>query len=243
MKIVSFFTLFIGVVTAALPAAPAPLRVHIISGSEEYKSEPSLKEFSAYLQARGVECTASWGKDKGKSLPNLESLARAHVMLVFARRLTLPEEQMKIIRAHWEAGKPIVGIRTASHAWGEKDNPDVAFFDQRVLGNHYAGHYGDEPVSVQSVPGQSSHPVLKGVKPFTSRKLYKNKTLAPTATALQTGDNQKGKEVVTVINEYKGGRMFYTSLGVPEDFKDENFRRMLVNALYWTARREPVETP
>lgn len=93
-----------------------------------------------------------------------------------------------------------------------------------------------------SVRGQSAHPVLKGVKPFTSRKLYKNKALAPTATALQIGDNGKGKDVVTLVNEYKGGRMFYTSLGVPEDFKDENFRRMLVNALHWTARREPVET-
>lgn len=242
MKIIPFLTLLAGLFTATLSAAPASLRVHIISGSEEYKSEPSLKEFSAYLQQRGIECTASWGKDKGKTLPNLEPLARADVMLVFARRMTLPEEQMKLIRAHWEAGKPIVGIRTASHAWGEKDNPDVPFFDQQVLGGNYGGHYGDEPVAVQAAPGQSAHPVLQGVKPFTSRKLYKNKGLAPTATALQTGDNGKGKDVVTLVNEYKGGRIFYTSLGVPEDFKDENFRRLLVNALYWTARREPVAT-
>lgn len=240
MKILSFLPLLAGLCAAAVTAAPAPLKIHIISGSEEYKSEASLKEFSAYLQQQGLECSASWGKDKGKELPNLEPLARADVMIVFARRLTLPEEQMKLIRAHWEAGKPIVGIRTASHAWGEKDNPDVPFFDHQVLGNNYNGHYGDEPVAVTSVPAQAAHPVLAGVKPFTSRKLYKNKELAPTATALQIGDNGKARDVVTLVNEYKGGRMFYTSLGVPEDFKDANFRRLLVNAIYWTARREPA---
>ncbi len=242
MKIPPLLFLLAGLLAGSLHAAPAPapLKIHIISGSEEYKSEPSLQEFSADLAKRGFVCTASWGKDKGKTLPNLEPLAQADLMIVFARRMTLPEEQMKLIRAHWESGKPIIGLRTASHAWGEKDSPDIAHFDRKVLGNNYAGHYGDEPVAVQAVPEQATHPVLQGVHPFTSRKLYKNKELAPSAIALQIGDNGKGRDVVTLVNEYKGGRMFYTSLGVPEDFKDENFRRMLMNAIHWTTRREPA---
>ncbi len=242
MKRLAFLALAAGLLLTALPAWPAaalPLRIHLISGSKEYQSEPSLREFSAYLEKMGFRCTASWGQDKGKTLPNLEPLAQADLMIVFARRMQLPEEQMKVIRAHWEAGKPVIGIRTASHAWGEKDSPDIALFDRQVLGNNYAGHYGDEKVAVTPASGQTAHPVLRGVQPFTSRKLYKNKTLAPTATALQYGDNGKGREVVTLVNEYKGGRMFYTSLGVPEDFQDENFRRLLVNAIYWTTRREP----
>ena len=239
-KILTTFTLLVGLLATSLFAAPAPapLKVHIISGSEEYKSEPSLQEFSADLQKRGIVVTASWGKDKGKTLPNLEALAKADLMIVFARRLTLPEEQMKLVRAHWEAGKPIVGLRTASHAWGEKANPDVPFFDHKVLGNDYGGHYGDELVKVTNVPEQSTHPVLKGVRPFTSRKLYKN--IAPTATVLQFGDNGKSRQAITLVNEYKGGRIFYTSMGVPEDFQDANFRRLLVNAIYWTTKREPA---
>ena len=239
MKIISLLILTAGLLSASLSASAAPLKVHFISGSEEYKSEPSLKEFASHLQGKGVECTASWGKDKGKTLPNIAALARADVMVVFARRLTLPEEEMKLVRAHWQAGKPVVGIRTASHAWGEKDNPDNAIFDRQVLGGNYTGHYGDEKVAVKPVAAQSGHPVLKGIKPFASRKLYKEKELAPTATALQTGDNGKATEVVSLVNEYRGGRMFYTSLGVPEDFHDENFRRLLVNAIYWTAKRTP----
>jgi len=160
-------------------------------------------------------------------------------MIVFARRLKLPEEQMKTVRAHWESGKPVIGIRTASHAWGDKENPDNATFDRQVLGGHYLGHYGDEKVEVTHAPAQSTHPVLAGVQPFVSRKLYKAGELAATATPLQYGNNGKGRHAVTLVNDYKGARTFYTSLGVPEDFKDENFRRMLLNAIYWTTRREP----
>lgn len=195
--------------------------------------------FSDYLATKGIVCTASWAQDGGKTLPNIESVASADLLIVFARRMKLPEEQMKIVRAHWESGKPIIGLRTASHAWGDKGNADNLTFDLTVLGNNYQGHYGDEPVAVTSAPGQSAHPVLAGVQPFGSRKLYKAGPLAATTLALQFGDNGKGRHPVTLVNEYKGGRMFYTSLGVPEDFRDENFRRLLVNAVYWTTRRAP----
>jgi type 1 glutamine amidotransferase len=43
------------------------------------------------------------------------------------------------------------------------------------------------------------------------------------------------------VNTWKGGRTFYTSLGVPEDFKNEHFKRMLVNAIFWTAKRDLLQ--
>lgn len=239
MKIFRLLSVLLALGMSALSAAPAPLKVHIISASKEYQSERSLKEFAAYLEQKGVTCTASWGQDSGSNLPNLGPLAQADLMIVFARRLKLPEEQMKIVRAHWESGKPVVGIRTASHAWGGKESPDNATFDRVVLGNQYLGHYGDEKIAVTPVAAQSGHPVLAGVQPFASRKLYKAGDLAPTATPLLFGDNGKGRHPVCLVNEYKDGRVFYTSLGVPEDFKDENFRRLLLNAVYWTTRRTP----
>jgi type 1 glutamine amidotransferase len=243
MKILRPLLVLLALGCSWLSAAPAPLKVHIVSASKEYQSEPSLKEFAAYLGRKGIECTASWAQDSGTTLPDLAPLSTADLMIVFARRLKLPEEQMKIVRAHWESGKPIIGIRTASHAWGGKESPDNATFDRQVLGNNYLGHYGDEKIAVTVAPGQSAHPVLAGVQPFTSRKLYKAGELSPTATPLQFGDNGKGRHPVTLVNEYKGGRIFYTSLGVPEDFKDENFRRMLLNAVYWTTRRTQPPQP
>lgn len=216
-------------------AAPgAPLQVHIISGSREYKSEPSLKEFSQHLQENyKVTCTASWGHDGIKELENLDALNDAELMLIFTRRMKLGEEQMQIIRSHWKQGKPIVGVRTASHAFGGDDNK---VFDHEVLGNNYRGHYGGEEVKVTAVADNKDHPVLEGVGPFTSRKLYKCGELPETTTVLQVGDIGKAQHPVTMVNEYNGGRVFYTSLGHPHDFEQPAFQRLLKNAVPWTMK-------
>lgn len=212
----------------------APLKAHVVSGSKEYKSEPSLKKFIKHLEkGYKVSVTASWGKDGGRSLDNLDALKSADLLIVFARRMNLPEAQMKVVRAHWEAGKPVIGVRTAGHAFGKADNE---LFDRKVLGGHYKGHYGNEKVKVANV---ADHPALKGVRPFTSRKLYSAGKLAEDTVVLQTGDIGKAKHPVTIAHEYKGGRMFFTSLGVPEDFDDENFVRLLTNAVFWAAKRDP----
>jgi type 1 glutamine amidotransferase len=82
------------------------------------------------------------------------------------------------------------------------------------------------------------HPILAGLKPFTSAgSLYKNTGLARDVELLLTGTIPKHSEPVAWTRTLKGGRVFYTSLGHPRDFKDDNFRRLLTNALFWTAKR------
>lgn len=235
VRILWFFALCSLVSGTSLAGEP-PLKVHIISASAEYKSEPSLKEFKEALEkSYNISCTASWGKDSGKSLDDLDALKSADLMIVFARRLNLPPEQIQIIRAHWESGKPVVGIRTAGHAFQKEDNDH---FDRRVLGGHYKGHYAQEPVKVAATKAGEAHPVLKGVGPITSRCLYSAGDLAGDTVVLQTGDIGKANHPVTIVHTYKGGRMFFTSLGVPEDFQDANFRRLLTNAILWTSGRD-----
>ena len=212
----------------------APLRIHIISGAKEYQSEASMKTFSAWMEKHyAVKFTASWGHDGIEKLPNLQALAQADLMFIFARRMKLVEPQMKLIRAHWEKGKPIVGVRTASHAFQKVDNE---IFDRQVMGGNYKGHFSDEPVKVTHLV--KNHPVLHGVKVFPSGKLYKAGPLAKGTTVLQQGDIGKDKQNVTWVNTWKGGRTCYTSLGIPEDFENKDFKQMLVNAIYWTARQK-----
>jgi len=217
-------------------ADPEPLRVHLVSGSKEYRSEDSLRAWRKRIEHDfHVRCTASWGEDGGVDLPNLDALADADVLLLFARRMPLPDATMAKLRAHWQAGKPIVALRTASHAFDREFSP---VFDREVLGNHYDGHYGDTPVEVRPAEGAAKHPLLAGVGAITSRKLYKAGELPAGTTVLQLGDNGEGVEPVTLITEHRGGRVFYTSLGVPADFKDEDFRRLLENALFWVAEKQ-----
>ncbi len=194
-----------------------------------------MKVFSVWMEKNyEVKFSASWGHDGIEKLTNLEALAQADVMFVFARRMKLVEPQMKIIRAHWEKGKPVVGVRTASHAFQKADNE---IFDRQVMGGNYQGHFSDEPVKVTHLA--KDHPVLREVKVFPSGKLYKAGLLAKGTTVLQQGDIGKDKQAVTWVNTWKGGRTFYTSLGIPEDFENENFKRLLANAIYWTAKRQP----
>lgn len=221
------------------PATDTPLAIHIISGAREYKSQTSLEEFAKHLNENyKIAVTASWGHDGIKELNDLDALKDAELMIVFARRMKLGEKQMEMIRGHWKAGKPILGIRTASHAFSNEDNK---VFDREVLGNNYSGHHGSEEVKVTHVADQADHPVLAGVGTFTSTKLYKCGDLPETTTVLQMGDIGKANYPVTMVNEYNGGRVFYTSLGVPEDFQDGNFRRLLTNAIFWTTHRDAAK--
>jgi len=118
-------------------------------------------------------------------------------------------------------------------------------FDHEVLGGSYDGHYGkDELAQVRMADEAKTHPVLAGVRPFTTMgKLYKNANLAPDVNVLLRGTTRDYSEPVAWVRTHKGGRVFYTSLGVPEDFQDENFRRLLANAVFWAANRSPAKKP
>src|SRR5262249_47760359 len=119
-------------------ADDAPLKIHIIA-TGEYDPVTSMTEFKQFLEKHyKVECTTSFKDVNGgvSKLDNLEALATADLLMLFARRMSLSEAQMALIRAHWEKGKPIVGIRTACHAFQARDNEII---DRQVFGGHYNG--------------------------------------------------------------------------------------------------------
>jgi type 1 glutamine amidotransferase len=217
-------------------AAEEPLKVCLVSGSLEYKSNESLADFQKYLEANyPAKCSRAFleGKDE-EHLDGLENLANCDVMLLFTRRLKLSGEQLERIKSYCLSGKPIVGVRTASHAiqtWLD--------LDKEVLGGNYRGHYGEgSETEIKIVESAKDHPLLAGVQPFRSAgSLYKNEGIAPDTQLLMTGKNPEATEPITWTREYKGGRIFYTSLGHPQDFTEESFRRLLANALFWTAGR------
>ena len=222
----------------AVPAADAPvLKICLLSAAAEYESDKSLGEFQSHLESHyRVTCQRSFGKDKGEGLPNLEALDSADLMIVFMRRVTLPAEQLDRVQKYLASGRSVIGIRTASHAF--QNYPE---FDGDILGGSYKGHYNNDPVAVRLSIGRASHPVLAGVTNITSRKLYKNPTLADDVVVLLEGTTATDREPVAWVRESKGARVFYTSLGTQEDFTQDGFRQLLVNALFWTTHRDESE--
>jgi len=230
-----FVPVLLCVIAAACEAAGAPpLKICLLSASAEYESDKSLGEFQKYLEGHyQATCQRAFGKDKGDGLPGLEALDAADLMIVFTRRIKLPADQLERIKKYIASGRPIVGLRTASHAF-----ENYLEFDREVLGGGYKGHYTNALAEVQIAPGQTGHPVLAGVKPFTSRKLYKNPSLADNDTVLLKGSIPGHTEPVAWVRQHGHSRVFYTSLGVQEDFTQESFRRLLVNAVFWTSGRD-----
>ena len=234
-------TFFIALVHAQTPKArevPA-LKICLVSGSAEYMSHESLGEFQKFLESYyNVVCSRAFGDDKGSEIPGLETLDNADVMVLFTRRITLAPQQLESVKRFCDSGKGVVGIRTASHAfqnWLE--------IDKELWGGSYQGHYNaDEVATVSIVAKNQAHPVLTGVKPFTTPgKLYKNPNLAADVNLLLEAKNKTNTEPVAWTRARKGGRTVYTSLGVPDDFKDKNFRQMLANAIFWTGHREAAQ--
>ena len=222
----------------AADGAP-PLRVCLVSGSLEYKSNESLAAYQQYLEGKyNVKCSRAFmeGKDE-TSLPGLENLKVCDVALVFTRRLRLSGEQLERIKSYCQSGKPLVGVRTASHAiqtWLD--------LDKEVLGGNYHGHYQAGPATeIKILESANQHPILAGFEPFRSAgSLYKNEGLATDNEILLSGTIPDHTEAIAWTRMHNGGRVYYTSLGDPQDFKEESFRRMLANALFWTANRTPA---
>jgi type 1 glutamine amidotransferase len=220
---------------AAADASP-PLRICILSGCDTYDSEESLPPFQEFLEKNyNVRCTRVV-KQSGDNLPGLEHLDNCDVALVFIKRMNLAGEQLEQFQKYVTSGRPVVAVRTASHAvqtWLE--------FDHEVLGGNYQGHHPVGPVTkIDVAEGAAEHPVLVGVD-LTEAKdaLYKNAGHADDLHMLLRGTIPgEPTEALAWTRDYKGGRVFYTSLGAQDTFQLPAFRRMLVNALFWTADRD-----
>jgi type 1 glutamine amidotransferase/nicotinamidase-related amidase len=227
-----------------------PLHVALVIGEDEYRTYESLTAFAKdELEPRGLKVSVIHATDKDPhNFVGMEKVSSADVVVLSVRRRAPSKEQMAILKEHLEAGKPLVAIRTSSHAFEPKtkypaDHVTWKDFDVEVLGGKYENHFGDVPTVVQVLPEAVKHPVLTGVtsRPIrVSSTLYKSRNLAKSATPLMDGwlDGKEGRESVAWTNTYKGARIFYTSLGNVDDFANPPFRRMLLNAIYWSAERQ-----
>lgn len=224
----------LGSVTTASDAAKAPLKVCLVSGALEYDSDASLTAQQEYLEKNfNVRCTRAFRKTD-TDLPGLENLETCDVMLLFARRLKIDGEQLERVKKYCRAGRPIVGVRTASHAfqnWLELDG--------EVFGGNYKNHNPEGPrCRIELTEKGKLHPILKGFQPYESAaSLYKNTGLAKDTEVLLTGSIPGNSEPIAWTRLHNGGQVFYTSLGHQRDFQNESFRRMLAYALFWSAKR------
>ncbi len=162
-------------------------KVVLVSGDEEYRSEEALPQLGKILAERhGFHCTvlfavnpdtAEIDPNRNNNIPGLEALDAADLMIIATRFRDLPDDQMKHIVDFVEAGKPVIGLRTATHAFNLSKSsayPKYSWqhdptqgFGRSVLGETWISHHGQH--GRQSTLGiipenQTTHPILRGIK-------------------------------------------------------------------------------
>jgi len=215
------------------------IKIHLIGGAREYKAVALLTAWRKRIEKKYlVSCTWSYGADKAKKLANLNRLKDADLLVVYARCLEIDGPQLKMVKDYIASGRPVIALRTASHAFQK-----YLEFDAEVLGGNYSGHLGDEKdVKIIVNPAAAKHPVLIGVKGWTrDGKLYRNPKLAKGVTLLLTGKGPRESHPVAWVRTIGKQRIFYTSMGLPEDFINDMFNRLLENAVKWTTKRNLIK--
>jgi type 1 glutamine amidotransferase len=224
-------------------------------GEDEYHTWDTLPDFAKReLEPRGYRITTIQQDPADKNnFPGLvEALRSADLLFVSVRRRTPPADQLEAVRAHLSAGKPLVGIRTACHAFALRPTDAPAApnhrvwqaFDPQVLGGHYTNHYPEGPrTTVTVAPRAGGHEILRGItvaKLFGAGSLYKVSPLESDTTPLLIGAiPDQAPEPIAWTHRFgeKRARVFFTSLGHPDDFANSEFRRLLVNGIGWALGR------
>lgn len=245
-------------------------KIVLVAGDEEYRTEESMPMLGKILsQHHGFDCTVvfSWdptGKfidpNNQAGLVGLAALDDADLMIIGTRfRKPVPEEA-KHITQFLNAGKPIIGIRTSTHAFnGKGDFGGIKFgeFGRKILGEQWVSHHGKHKVEgargvIESA--NAGNPILKGITDvFVPTDVYGVTHLTDADTILLRGavtesldpasknvEGEKNNPMqplawlhnYTAPNGTTKGHSFCTTMGASADLTNDGLRRLLVNAAY-----------
>lgn len=227
-------------------AADQRPHVAIVVNEPEYETATTLTPFATDPLRKDFRVSLIYGAaDQPDSMPGIELLAEADALLLSVRRRTPPPEQLQVVRDFVAAGKPVIGIRTANHAFHLRNRPapagtaDWPTLDADLFGGSYQNHYGNDlQTVVEFAPAAAAHPILQGIErqSFVSGgSLYQVSPVNPQAEVLMVGrvEGHPAEPVAWTFRRADGGRSFYTSLGAKADFEQPAFRQLLRNALRW----------
>ena len=230
----------------------------LVSGDEEYRSEEALPQLAKILSVHhGFKCTVLFSQNPDElgivepnyvnNIPGLEALDSADMMVLFTRFRALPDEQMQHIDDYLKAGKPVVGIRTATHAFNFKKESKSNFkqygnyydgamtewtegFGRTVLGENWQTHHGHHKhQSTRGVFPEEGHtnPITNGIKSgdiWGATDVYGVRLpLSGDGEAVLLG------EIMNRAGEYDESDIFYGMKPTDTEVATENNEGMKVN--------------
>ncbi|GGG60633.1 ThuA domain-containing protein [Paenibacillus radicis (ex Gao et al. 2016)] len=240
-------------------------RLVFVCGEDEYESEntmPRIAEEAARRHGASVTVlTACPSAADPENIPGLEALQTADLAVFYIRFRQLPPEQFQYINDYLEAGKPVIGLRTSTHAFQYPEGHPLARWNDGfgidVLGAPWIRHFGHSSTTSVSVAwGAGDHPILSGIPthfecrswlyqvlPYPpkgdSTPLLNGATVNPEDNGWSyTSETPRVHPVAWTRRHFGGGRVFTTTMGHPEDFDLPEFRRLLLNGIHWAVGAE-----
>jgi hypothetical protein len=269
------------VVYEAKSGAGSGKQIVFLSGDEEYRSEEGLPMLAKILAVRhGFKCTVLFPINPADgtidpvtltNIPGMAALDTADLCVMALRFRELPDDQMKHFVDYLNAGKPIIGLRTSTHAFQYEHNRQSPYsqydwrnkewaggFGQQVLGETWVSHHGDHGnESTRGIINEAlkDHPILRGVSdiwvptdvytvshlPADAQVLVRGQVLSGMKPTDPPVTNSKNNPLMPLVwlREYTGksgktSKIVTTTMGAAVDLQNEDLRRLLVNACYWS---------
>lgn len=160
----------------------------LVAGDEEYRTEETMPMLAQILAAHhGFDCTVVFSMspdgeyvdpNNGTSLEGIEALKFADLMIIGTRFRKPNDDAMKYIDEYINRGKPVIGLRTATHAFngiqgkyshynnGHRGPTWPGGFGREILGEKWVNHHGHHKKQATGgviVESQKDHPILRGV--------------------------------------------------------------------------------
>lgn len=148
---------------------------------------------------------------------------------------------VKGVLAPHKEGLPGVNLHCAMHSYRignpgeavkELDTPHSQWFE--YLGLQSSGHGPQKPISIVFV--DKKHPVTNGFADWTTinEELYNNIKVFETAHVLAKGKQEGNEGVVVWTNDYKGTRVFNTTIGHNNaTIEDARYLDLLARGILW----------
>lgn len=246
-------------------------KIVLVAGDEEYRTEETCPMLAKILsQKHGFDCTVlfSLNPDGGfidpnfqKNLTGTDALKSADLLIIGTRFRQPSPEALADFAAYLNSGKPVIGFRTATHAFtGSAATGGFKWseFGLKILGEKWVNHHGRHKVEgTRSVveTANSASEVLRDVgEIFATTDVYGianldtqaatlllrgqvTESLEPASKAVAGAKNEPMMPLAwlrtyTAPDGKTQGKAFCTTLGASVDFADEDLRRLVVNAAY-----------
>ena len=207
-----------------MPKETRTLRVGLIAGSEATWDLAAARVAEHLRKDPSLEVSHAWDCfDLG-----IDDPTDYDCLVLLGWPGTSSRQRLKRIELYCRGGGSLVALR-AMHA----EIPGWSNFAEEVLGGRQSAGQRARLLEVQRSETAWHHPVVEGVDAMIAEgEVYSGPRFSPGVTVLLTVGHRA--QPVAWTTRHAGGRIFATTLGLDDDFREPRFLRLISNAVRWT---------